>query len=76
MANKFEGMFFVYCLDKNGYKIGDMNRVTDADHLQTCVNTLCAETKSTEAHYNKVYMCFDGYLFQGDYCGTMKPDNQ
>lgn len=60
-------MYFVYCLDENGYKIE--NRVTDGEHLDTCIDRAKVDWRVSTVHVNKASMCYDGYLVQGDYLG-------
>jgi len=50
-------------------------RFTDDEHLEICIDTAKRDAKrhtrtlggKAEIHQNKCYMCFNGYLFTGDY---------
>ena len=62
-------LYFVYGILPNGDTTE--KRVTDLLHLRHCADMLKAQCGVSKAHYNVADMCFDGYLVQGEYCGTL-----
>lgn len=67
-SNMDGNLYFVYALDENGYVMGE-KKVTDSEHLEKCVESVCRDNHVKVAHVNKAEMCFDGYLVQGNYEG-------
>lgn len=63
-------LYLVYVIDKDGYIKGE-KRVTDNKHLSECVRSIKHDFNVPLVHYNKAVFCFDGYLVQGDYLGTI-----
>lgn len=62
-------LFLVYGIKKDGSTTE--KRVTDREHLEKCAKYVKHDFNVAEAHYNKAAFCFDGYLVQGDYQGTL-----
>lgn len=59
----------------NGEVRNSEKRFTDTEHKDACVESAKRDAKSylqtfgggADVHLNKCYMCFDGYLYTGDY---------
>ena len=62
-------LFLVYGIKKDGSTTE--KRVTDREHLEKCAKYVKHDFNVAEVHYNKAAFCFDGYLVQGDYQGTL-----
>ena len=65
-------LFFVYGIKDDG--AATPKRVTDRENLKKCIkyalHDFGKEYGCTEVYVNRTYICFDGYLEQGDYIGS------
>lgn len=66
---KLMELYFVYALGEDGSHLSD-KKVTDKEHLETCIKELKWELGVSKVYVNKADMAFCGWLVQGDFCGT------